>query len=141
MKLVNIIRAARGDRLADLLLTNARIINVFSGEIVSDNIAIACGHIVGLGEYAAKETIDVGGRFVAPGFIDAHVHIESAMMSVIQFARAVLPFGTTTVVADPHEIANVLGVEGIDYMLRSSENQPMNFFLTAKILVQLSESI
>jgi len=128
MNLTNIIRAARGDRITDLLLTNARIINVFSGEIVSGDIAITCGHIVGIGVYEAKETIDIGGRFVAPGFIDAHIHIESAMTSVTQFARAVLPFGTTTVVADPHEIANVLGVEGIDYMLRSSENQPMNIF-------------
>ena len=128
MDLKRIIRAARGDETADLLLTRARIVNVFSGEIVSGDIAVAGGCIVGFGEYDAKKKIDLEGRFVAPGFIDSHVHIESAMASITQFARAVLRLGTTTVVADPHEIANVLGVEGIDYMLRSSENQPMNIY-------------
>jgi len=130
MDLKYIIRAARGDGRADLLLTHARIVNVFSGEIVSGDIAVACGHIVGFGEYDAKKRIDMKGRFVAPGFIDSHVHIESAMASITQFARTVLRLGTTTAVADPHEIANVLGVEGIDYMLRSSENQPMNIYFT-----------
>ncbi|MGB6009857.1 MAG: amidohydrolase family protein, partial [Desulfobacterales bacterium] len=130
MDLKRIIRAARGEGTVDLLLTHARIVNVFSGEIVSNDIAVACGRIVGFGAYDAKKRIDVGGRFVAPGFIDSHVHIESAMTSITQFARAVLRLGTTTVVADPHEIANVLGVEGIDYMLRSSENQPMNIYFT-----------
>jgi len=130
MALKEIIRAARGEKKADLLLANARIINVFSGEIVSGNIAVANGYIVGFGAYSAKKEVDIGGRFVAPGFIDAHVHIESAMTCITEFARAVVPFGTTTVVADPHEIANVLGIEGINYMLRSSEHQPMNIYFT-----------
>ena len=130
MDLKRIIRTARGEGTVDLLLTHARIVNVFSGEIVFGDIAIACGCVVGFGEYDAKKRIDMGGRFVAPGFIDSHVHIESAMASITQFSRTVLCLGTTTVVADPHEIANVLGVEGIDYMLRSSENQPMNIYFT-----------
>ena len=103
-----IIQSARGQIPVDLLLTDARIVNVFSGEIITDHIAIINGQIVGFGEYLAKKTIDLGGRFVAPGFIDAHVHIESAMTCITEFARAVTPFGATTVVADPHEIANVL---------------------------------
>ncbi|MFC1857727.1 adenine deaminase [Thermodesulfobacteriota bacterium] len=127
-KLQNLISAARGEKQVDLLLTNTRMINVFSGEIVSEKIAVAAGYIVGFGDYPAKETVDLGGRYVAPGFIDSHVHIESAMASVTEFAWAVLPFGTTTVVADPHEIANVLGIEGIRYMLRSSGQQPLNVY-------------
>jgi len=130
MSLKEIIRSARGKEPADLLLSNARIINVFSGEIVSGNIAVAHGYIVGFGEYSAKNVVDLDRRFVAPGFIDAHVHIESAMTCVTEFARAVVAVGTTTVVADPHEIANVLGTDGIDYMLQSSKHQPMNIYFT-----------
>lgn len=130
MDLSEIIRSARGQQPVDLLLKNARIVNIFSGEIVSGSIAIANGYVVGFGEYSAIKTVDIGDRFVAPGFIDAHVHIESSMTCITEFARAVLPFGTTTVVADPHEIANVLGKNGINYMLQSSENQPLNFYFT-----------
>ena len=130
MNLKDLIKAARGDKPADCLFTNARIINVFSGEIVSDHIAVSDGYIVGLGDYPADKTIDVKNRFVAPGFMDAHVHIESSMMSVSEFAKAVIPRGTTTVVADPHEIANVMGVDGIKYMLDASEKLPMNMFFT-----------
>ena len=126
----NIIRAARGRKPVDLVLANARIINVFSGEIFDGDIAVAHGCIVGFGSYEAERTVDMGGRFVAPGFIDAHVHIESSMTGITEFARAVVVCGTTTVVADPHEIANVLGAEGIDYMLRSSQGQPMNIYFT-----------
>ena len=118
--------AARGDVPVDLLLTSARIVNVFSGRVVKGKIAIKDGFIVGFGDYAAAEKRDLGGRYVSPGFIDAHVHIESAMVGVPEFARAVAPCGTTTVVADPHEIANVLGTAGIDFMLQSAENQPMD---------------
>jgi adenine deaminase len=121
-----IITTARGDAPCDLLLTNARIVNVFSGRIIDGSIAIKNGYIVGFGDYKAADTVDVEGRFVAPGFIDSHVHIESSMACVTEFARAVAPCGTTTVVADPHEIANVLGTAGIDYMLRSAEGQPMD---------------
>ncbi len=130
MNLKEIVSSATGRTPADLLLTNARIINVFSGEIVSSNIAVAKGYIVGFGEYSAQAEVDLGGRFVAPGFIDSHVHIESSMTCVTEFVRAVVACGTTTVVADPHEIANVLGTEGINYMLRSSEHQPMNIYFT-----------
>ncbi len=126
MDINEIIQAARGEKQADLLLANAHIINVFSGEIVSGNIAVADGYIIGFGDYSAKKIIDLKGKFVAPGFIDSHVHIESSMVCITEFARAILPRGTTTVVADPHEIANVLGAEGIRYMLKSAENQPMN---------------
>ncbi len=124
----DIIPYAAGDRPVDLLLTHAKIIHVFSGEITEGSIAIAGGWIVGIGDYPSKEVRNLSGRFVAPGFIDPHVHIESSMTSVTQFARAVVPHGTTTVVADPHEIANVLGTLGIQYMLQSAENQPMNIY-------------
>ena len=122
------IRCARGETPADLLLKGGRIVDVFSGEIVTGDIAVKEGTIVGIGPYRARQTVDLDGRIVTPGFIDAHVHIESAMTGVTEFARAVAAHGTTTVIADPHEIANVLGVEGIRYMLAASEGQPVNFF-------------
>jgi adenine deaminase len=130
MTLHEIVKAARGEKSADLLIVDARLINVFNGEVEHRDIAVAGGRVVGFGAYDALETIDARGCYVAPGFIDPHVHIESAMLSVTEFARAVLPLGTTTVVADPHEIANVLGKRGLDYMLASSENQPMQFYFT-----------
>ncbi|UCF95623.1 MAG: adenine deaminase, partial [Desulfobacterales bacterium] len=130
MQLNEIIQSARGLKPADLILTNGRMVNVFSGEIVAGNIAVAGGYIVGFQDVPARNKVDLGGRFVAPGLIDAHVHIESAMTCITEFARAVAPCGTTTVVADPHEIANVLGTRGIDYMLRSAVNQPLNVYFT-----------
>ncbi len=130
MDVDRIIRAAKGDEEVDLLLTDARIINVFSGEIVSGDIAVSAGYIVGFGSYSARERINLNQRFVAPGLIDAHVHIESSMVCIPEFARAVIPHGTTAVVADPHEIGNVLGVEGIQYMLDSSENLPLKVYFT-----------
>jgi len=130
MNITDLIKSARGDKTVDLLLTNARIINVFSGKIISDSIAVTGGYITGFGNYTAKKTMDLHGRFVSPGFIDAHVHIESSMMCVSRFASVVLRFGTTTVVADPHEIANVLGIGGISYMLRSAKGQPVNIYFT-----------
>jgi len=139
MNLRGIITAARGDEPADLVLTNARIIDVFSGEIVPGSIAIKGGFIAGIGAYRAAETVDLNNRIVAPGFIDAHVHIESSMMSVTEFARTVLARGTTTVVADPHEIANVLGAEGIRYMLESGKNQPLNIYYTLSSCVPATD--
>ena len=130
MNLNEIIKAAHGEKPVDLLITNSQIINVFSGEVVSDGIAISEGVIVGFGQYKAKNRVDLKGRYVAPGFIDAHVHIESSMACISEFARAVLAHGTTTVAADPHEIANVLGASGIEYMLQSAEQQPMNIYFT-----------
>jgi adenine deaminase len=125
-----LIQAARGDQPADLLFCNARLVNVYLGEIQETDFAVAEGYIIGFGSYEARRRVDLKGRVVAPGFIDAHVHVESSMVSPIQYARAVLPCGTTAVAADPHEIANVLGRAGIDYMLSGSEGLPVHFFFT-----------
>jgi adenine deaminase len=126
MELNRFLPIARGDEPADLLLRNGRVINVFTGEIIKADIAIAADTIVGVGlPYEAKEEVDLGGRYVCPGLIDAHVHIESSMVTPPQFARAVLPRGTTTVVSDPHEIANVAGTDGIRYMLDISAGLPL----------------
>jgi adenine deaminase len=133
------INAAKGERPCDLLLSNARIVDVFSGQIVHAAVGIAGGRIVGLGEYPARRAIDLQGRFIAPGFIDSHVHIESAMVCVSEFARAVVVHGTTAVVADPHEIANVLGAEGIRYMLESARGQPVNVCFTLPSCVPATE--
>jgi adenine deaminase len=124
------IKASLGEKEADILFINARIINVFSGEIIHGSVAVTDGVISGFGSYPAAKTVDLKGRFISPGFIDPHVHIESSMACVTEFSRAVLSCGTTTVVADPHETANVLGKAGIDYMLRSAENQPIDVYYT-----------
>jgi adenine deaminase len=131
MELADLIKVARGDAPADLLLKNARVVNVFTGNIEETNIAIVNTDIVGLGDYEAHEVVDLGGRYVCPGFIDAHVHIESAMVPPNEFARAVVPRGTTTVVADPHEIANVLGLDGIRYMLDMAKYNPLSVYVMA----------
>ena len=99
---------------AQLVLKNANLVNVFSGEIYPTDIAIHMGYVAGLGSYSGAEEIDCTGKFVTPGLIDAHVHIESSMVTPNQFAKAILPRGTTTVVADPQEIANVAGIRGIE---------------------------
>ncbi|MCB9481186.1 MAG: adenine deaminase [Desulfobacteraceae bacterium] len=112
----------------DLLLKNLKLVNVYTDQIEEKNIALKNGKIEGFGDYPAKEEIDCKGFFVCPGLIDSHVHIESSMVSVPEFAKAVLKSGTTTVVADPHEIANVLGTKGIDYMIESSKNLPVDVF-------------
>jgi adenine deaminase len=131
MQLDRIIKAARGDSPVDLLLTNVNLINVVSGEIYPSNIAIDDQLIVGIGnEYEAKNVVDLKGFYASPGFIDGHVHIESSMVTVSQFARAVVPLGTTSVIADPHEIANVLGYEGIRFMMESAKYNPLSVFFT-----------
>lgn len=127
--LEDLIRIARGEDKADLVLKNARVVNVFSGDIHVTNIAIASTRIAGLGDYRGKVEIDLDGAYVCPGFIDGHVHIESSMLRVPEFARAVLPHGTTSVVIDPHEIANVLGFDGIRYMLESSKRNPFSVYV------------
>jgi len=130
MELAHRIRLARGQEPADLLLKGGRLVNVFTGEVYEADIAIHGGYIVGIGEgYTAREVIDLKGRFVAPGFIDAHVHIESSMVPPPEFARAVVPHGTTTVIIDPHEIANVLGLDGIRYMLNAAKYNPLSVFV------------
>ena len=123
------IRIASGDGTADLLIRNGRVVDVFSGQIEKKDVAIFGGVIVGFGDYQARKTIDVKGDFLCPGLIDGHVHVESSMVTIPEFARAVLPNGTTSVVIDPHEIANVLGREGIRFMVKSARNVPLNVFL------------
>ncbi len=123
------IRIASGDGMADLLIKNGRVVDVFSGEIEKKDVAVFEGVIVGFGDYRAREIIDVKGDFLCPGLIDGHVHIESSMVTIPEFARAVLPNGTTTVVIDPHEIANVLGQEGIRFMAKSAKGVPLNVFI------------
>jgi adenine deaminase len=136
----DLLAVARGDRPADTLLTNARLVNVFSGEIQETEIALAGGRVAGVGPgYEAAAEVDLGGRYVAPGLVDAHVHIESALVRPAELARAVVPRGVTTVVTDPHEIANVCGLEGIRFMLRDSEDIPLTVFVNASSCVPATD--
>ncbi len=123
-----IIRVARGEEEADLLLSNVRLVNVLSGEVHETNIAVAGTRVAGLGDYKAKEILDVRGAYVCPGLIDGHVHIESSMLRIPEFARVVMSHGTTTVITDPHEIANVLGLDGIKYMMQTSRGSPLGVY-------------
>lgn len=129
MGVEELLAVSRGEREADLLLTGARIVDVFTGRVEEGAVAVSGGRIAGLGEYAAREVLDLGGAYLCPGFIDGHVHIESSMVSLPEYARAVVPAGTTAVVTDYHEIANVLGVEGIRYMTRLSPGLPLAVFV------------
>jgi len=136
MTLSSRIAAARGDIQADLLLKNARLIHVLTGEIYPTDIVVHNGYIVGLGQgYSAAHEVDLGGRYVAPGFIDAHVHIESSLCTPPEFARAVAVRGVTSIITDPHEIANVLGLDGIRFMLERSRHSPINNFVMASSCV------
>jgi len=126
MKKRRIIEAAAGREPADLVLKNAAFVNVFSNEISHADIAVAEGLIVGMGSYAGRTEVDVAGKIVLPGFLDAHIHLESSLVSPTEFVKAVLPHGTTTVVTDPHEIANVMGTDGIEYMLQATEGLPVD---------------
>ncbi len=146
MNLESIIAAAAGREEADIIFINGKVINVFTGEILEQSVAVKDGYICGLADsklysesysknntnqaetdsYKSKQIVDLKGMYISPGFIDAHVHIESSMVTPAKFAQGVVPCGTTTVVADPHEIANVMGVDGIEYMIRSAQDQPMN---------------
>lgn len=123
-----LIDAARGITESDLVLKNGNILNVFTGEIEQGDVAVKDGVIVGIGSYSGKEEIDVSDKYICPGLIDGHIHIESSMLSPAEFAKAVIPHGTTAVVADPHEIANVAGVEGIEYMIESVKDLPIDIF-------------
>jgi adenine deaminase len=123
------IRVARGDVAPDLVLKGGRVVNVFTGEIITADVAICDGIIAGIGDYDGPVRRDVGGRFIAPGFIDGHFHVESSMLSPPELARAVLRHGTTAIVADPHEIANVMGTEGIRFMLDAGAGLPVDFFI------------
>ena len=123
------IRIASGDGTADLLIKNGKVVDVFSGQIERKDVAIFGGVIVGFGDYQGKKIVDVKGDFLCPGLIDGHVHVESSMVTIPEFARAVLPNGTTSVVIDPHEIANVHGREGIRFMAESARGIPLNVFI------------
>lgn len=122
------ISAAMGEKKAELVLKNAKIVNVFTHEIEAGDIAVEQGKIVGIGAYEGAQEIDLGGKYVCPGFMDAHIHLESAMVSPEEFQRIALPHGTTAVFADPHEIANVAGVQGIEYMLEATENLALDVY-------------
>ncbi len=124
-----LIAVAAGEQEADLVLKDGRVVNVFSGEIYEADVAIFGNRIAGVGSYSGKASIDVRGKHVCPGLIDGHVHIESSMVSIPEFARVVVPLGTTTVVVDPHEIANVMGAEGILFTLKASKYNPLNVFV------------
>ena len=126
IKKLRIIDVAAGRRKADLVLKNATYVNVFSGELETRDIAVSEGLIVGLGSYEGHVERDMTGYVVCPGFIDAHIHLESSLVSPAEFARAVIPHGTTTVITDPHEITNVMGTDGIDYMLSATEGLPVD---------------
>lgn len=124
-----LIKVAQGLEPADLVLKNAEVFHVFTGEFILCDIAIADGHIAGTGKYFGINEIDMEGRYITPGFIDAHVHIESSMLTPYQFAQAALPCGVTTVITDPHEIANVCGTAGIKFMLEATEDIPLNAYI------------
>ena len=120
---------ARGEQPAELLFKNARLVNVLSGEIHPANVAVDDGRVIGFGDYKARRVIDLRGAYLAPSLIDGHFHVESSMLTAPEFARAVVPHGTGAVVIDPHEYANVLGLDGIRYILESSKNLPIDFFI------------
>jgi adenine deaminase len=129
---------ARGDEPADLVIRGGKVLSVFTREWLETDVAIADGWIAGLGDYAGRETLDATGRWVVPGFIDAHMHLESSKLLVDEFARLVLPFGTTAVVADPHEIANVLGTDGVHWLLDATAALPLDVYFMASSCVPAS---
>ena len=140
MSIVDRLAAARGDRPADLVLRGGRLVNVISGEIYETDIVIHDRHVVALGPgYQAENELDLAGKYVSPGLVDAHVHIESSLVTPPEFARAVLPHGVTTVVTDPHEIANVLGLEGMRYMLERAKNGLLNMYVMASSCVPATD--
>lgn len=126
LKKRRIINAAAGREKADLVLKNATYVNVFANQLCTADIAVAEGLIVGMGQYSGEVEVDCTGKIVLPGFLDAHIHLESALVSPKEFVKAVLPHGTTTVVTDPHEITNVMGTDGIEYMLQATEDLPVD---------------
>jgi adenine deaminase len=130
---------ARGDEPADLVIRGGNVLSVFTREWLRTDVAIVDGFVAGLGEYEGRETIDAEGRFVVPGFVDAHMHLESSKLLVDEFARLVLPFGTTAVVADPHEIANVLGTDGVHWLLDATAGLPLDVFFMASSCVPASD--
>ena len=134
-----IIAVAAGREKADLVLKNAKYLNVFSNEFLSGDIAVANGLIAGVGKYDGKTEIDVSGKLVLPGFIDAHIHLESSMVTPAEFAKAVVAHGTTTVITDPHEITNVMGIDGVEYMIQASQNLPIDVHFMMPTCVPATE--
>jgi adenine deaminase len=130
---------ARGDEPADLVVRGGRVLSVFTREWLDADVAIVDGYVAGLGEYEGRDVLDAIGRFVVPGFIDAHMHLESSKLLVDEFARLVLPFGTTAVVADPHEIANVLGTDGVHWLIDLCDDIPLDVYFTASSCVPASQ--
>ena len=120
-----LMRVASGRERAELVLKNAVYVNVFTNELSHGDIAVKNGVIAGIGHYDGVEELDMQGKVVAPGLIDAHIHLESSLVAPAEFVKAVLPHGTATVITDPHEIANVLGTDGIDYMIQATEGLPV----------------
>jgi adenine deaminase len=133
------LRVARGDEPADLVIRGARVLSVFTREWLETDVAIADGWIAGLGRYDGRETIEAAGKYLVPGFVDAHMHLESSKLLVDEFARLVLPFGTTAVVADPHEIANVLGTDGVHWLLDATAQLPLDVYFMASSCVPASQ--
>ena len=129
---------ARGDEPADLVVRGGEVFSVFTKEWLACDVAIADGVVAGLGSYEGRDTLDASGRFVVPGFVDAHMHLESVKLMVDEFARLVLPLGTTAVVADPHEIANVLGVDGVHWLLDATAGLQLDVFFMAPSCVPAS---
>lgn len=127
--LIRGVKIARGDEKASLVLKNCKVVNVLNGQIEEGDIAIEKGLIVGVGDYEGYNEVDLKGKYVCPGFIDGHVHIESSMLTPAQFSKLVIPKGTTTIIADPHEIANVSGLAGIEYMLDASDKTPLDVYM------------
>ena len=132
MDLERLIQVARGDAPADLVFSNARIVNTFTGEIEENSVAVHQGRVAGVGDYTeARRVVDLGGKYLAPGFIDGHVHIESSYLHVGQFARAVVSRGTLAAVTDLHEMTNVAGLEGMRYIMECGRRVPMDLFFMA----------
>jgi adenine deaminase len=132
------VAVARGDEPADLVLRGAHVFSAFTREWIDADVATVDGVVAGVGDYEGRELLDVTGRYLVPGFVDAHVHIESSKLMVDEFARLVLPFGTTTVVADPHEIANVLGTDGVHWLLDACAQLPLDVYFMAPACVPAS---
>src|SRR3954467_12793585 len=130
---------ARGDEPADMVVQGGLVLSVHTREWLEADVAVCDGWIAGVGEYHGRDTLDAGGRYVVPGLIDAHLHLASALLLVDEFAKLVLPFGTTSVVADPHEIANVLGTDGVHWLLDATAGLPRDVYFMASSCVPASQ--
>src|SRR5919109_3366832 len=135
----HLLAVARGDEPADLVVRGARVFSVFTREWLDGDVAVAGGRFAGVGSYEGRETVEANGSMLVPGFVDAHVHVESSMLTLERFAEVVLPRGTTTIVADPHELANVVGAQGVHWLLDAAASVPLNVFVMAPSCVPASD--